>query len=68
VDYQISSLGSDVDSIRRELMRISDRVSDLEMERERRRERWENLFLASAAFLSVMTMVLALCEAAAGHS
>ena len=64
MDYRISSLESDVcrirsdvDSVRYDLTRLSDRVHDLELERERKKQGWETFFQVLLIFLGTVLIV-----------
>jgi hypothetical protein len=64
VDYRISSLESDVcrirsdvDSVRYDLTRLSDRIHDLELERERKKQGWETFFQVLLIFLGTVLIV-----------
>ena len=61
MDYRISSLESDVrrirsdvDSVRYELTRLSDRIHDLELKRERKKQGWETFFQMLLIFLGTV--------------
>jgi hypothetical protein len=58
VDYRISSLESKVERIRDELTKMSDRVRDLETERERKKQFWETAFQALLTSVGVMTILV----------
>jgi hypothetical protein len=68
VDYRISSLESKVERIRDELTKMSDRVRDLEMERERKKQLWEAVFQALLTSVGVITFVIWLGVAIASHA
>ena len=58
MDYRISSLESKVERIRDELTKMSDRVRDLETERERKKQFWEAAFQALLTSVGVMTILV----------
>lgn len=67
VDYRISSLESDVCRLRGDLTRLSDRVRDLERERERKMRRRETALQALLMFAGIMELI-SLGAVIASHS